>query len=741
MHKGFTKTTLSLLGAALLSSSAFAVGPSIDAIPDVFITDKTKDSLEIDSGNLSTGLTNIYRYTDAIRLSDYVDPGDATEDQLKWLFVEQEGSDFDLNGTGAAIVTPSTITINGDSGEAAAPDQATVIGSGNAIGTVGSAADDLDFRNVALTPDLNVSGTAPTGLNGVDRAVITLFGGIDDDSTNELLVSSFNVFTTNNDLVAPNDLVTDPTGSTSILQPVACYDDFAGWNLLVANQTADYTLLPGAAGFFPATSNANGTGSPTPTNSVVSDTFGPLTVDVTTSTPTLTANTDATPASLSPSSSVIGLQFVNWASFRRDVLGASITVTPSQDGTLLLGRFTVEADAATRTAAGVDESTAGYSTVAAQIPLVRFRAGEASQLGNGNTSTEFADNGLHNIINERTVDAYHYVKEAGTYSTGTAIISGYFMDIVDIYAASNAGAALPNGQVDYGLTLKKLEIFETPISADRSELSNATVIYNTGASTLSPIDGSGVHLSSDSLTPFDALTGTANFGGASEWWGRDNQEIAGKPANSRNVTVTGTASALSAAISAGDGSYHAVWDTVNYAINNTAEVAVVDNNKLVEIAVWYSSPQGSTTDNNLPGISGGLIRIGYQSDRYGGAAVDAIDSTLRVHGRAGYFSFNASNRTLQDVGYDMGTPYAAATSPQMVSMFFAPNLVEAAASQLHFRPALEAWSFPLNLRTATGFTTPPANDAFTAGTITWHRVIIRTYDLPVPPATASCDNP
>ena len=94
MHKGFTKTTLGLLAAALLSSSAFAVGPTIQDLPNVYITDLTKAPGAVpDDGDGSTLATNVYRFTDALVLGDYVDfdpDNNTVEDlnQVSWLFQE-----------------------------------------------------------------------------------------------------------------------------------------------------------------------------------------------------------------------------------------------------------------------------------------------------------------------------------------------------------------------------------------------------------------------------------------------------------------------------------------------------------------------------------------------------------------------------------------------------------------------------------------------------------------------------
>ncbi|MCB2155144.1 hypothetical protein KQI84_09675 [bacterium] len=225
MRKGFTKTTLGVLAAALVSGSVFAVGPTVDEIPTVFMTDKmTSDTFDFNTDTTQ----NLFRFSDAFELASYVSDADSPASELKYLFTESTVASPSTPLTGGA----QTISIDGNLGYATLPPTtADILLDGYNVDT----GDALDFRNVQYSPEPNATPYAdPGSIN--DEAIITMF--VTDQEESGLGFKSFSVITTNDGTL---DRLSESTG---VFTPVDCYDTFDGWIFAGASTflTAGYQL-------------------------------------------------------------------------------------------------------------------------------------------------------------------------------------------------------------------------------------------------------------------------------------------------------------------------------------------------------------------------------------------------------------------------------------------------------------------------------------------------------------------
>lgn len=181
MRKGFV-LTLTALVTALWATSAFALGPTVSAVPDVYIGPEGYDTQVEPS-------VNMFRYTDALVLWDYVTPGvdegnGSTSDTLYWSYAVKK-ADFD-GGTGSfldptlaasdpdsihySIVQGNDVTANvfqASVDPEAAGWVADVNGEINGLGAglpdYGmDVAGALTFRNIRLSPPPDQNYAAPT---------------------------------------------------------------------------------------------------------------------------------------------------------------------------------------------------------------------------------------------------------------------------------------------------------------------------------------------------------------------------------------------------------------------------------------------------------------------------------------------------------------------------------------------------------------------------------------------------
>lgn len=194
MRKGFT-LTLTTLAVALLTTSVYAYGPTVGAIPDVWITEK--DAV----GTLDTP-QYIFRYSDAIVLADYVTPGvetgnGSTSATLEWTWALRyatfdggfsyvtgattynwlDGTDvhYSITGEDATDVLPNKPTFD-VSGNSFSP--STWVSEVNGWSNKANLADSgaLTFQNIRLNPTEagNPSPTADTDNPQLPSGVLDL---------------------------------------------------------------------------------------------------------------------------------------------------------------------------------------------------------------------------------------------------------------------------------------------------------------------------------------------------------------------------------------------------------------------------------------------------------------------------------------------------------------------------------------------------------------------------------------
>jgi len=752
MHKGFTQSTLGLLAAALLSSSAFAAGPDINQLPNVYITDLTASPGAVpDTGDGVTPATNVYRFTDAFQLADYVtydDENPLTTDDLdvvKWHFQEYAWNNV---VAGQALTGSSrTIAIGEDTSSAQlginlATEATHTDVTGSTLPNVGVLANGLDFWNQALSPSLSANGSAPSGnfAASVDAAVIELFVAVSAAPTS-LPSSLFTVYTTNDDATADGDQLA--SGSSSIWIPELCVDSFTGWQSERVSSSPDPLGNQGSRTF-------------TSTETVTDGTFLDLgATNLTNTGAPLYNETIANQAAATP------FQYVSWKSLRRDIPGM-VSVPVAADETLLMVRWTLSADAATQTAAATSRLAASVQT-----PTVRLRTGEASALGNGQNEDIIGPVGANAIVQaNQEFRSYFFAKEGGNYDTDEVLVDfgqpgslitnpawgsdddapvvvGMYFDILDEITSADAFAASVGGQRLYGLTLSQVEV----LSTTRGELSGEQVVFNQGVNSFTTAPG-------EPAPPSD-LYAQFNL----DWW--DSRAIGARvtqtPANEDTPGIGSTNSPLAIVIATGTTAAVGTWDTRDYAadtiigsadgLNNGQEVVNIDNGKLIAIDVWMSSPQGGAANSPIPGQATGgtsALRIGYTTEFWGGTASGTFGpgtvsgggqndpnmpgaNNFWRQGRAGQFNFSGTNNPAQfDTAYVMPPTYALQTTARRITAFYEPQCYDDLdnVNSLSLRPVVQAYAIPNG-----------AGDVANINcTINIQRVVVTTYDLALPPA-------
>lgn len=689
MHKGLTQATLGVLGAALLSGSVFAAGPTLDRLPTVIITDRHSeaDVATLPSGSeydfLTAATENIYRFTGAFDLADYVAQDPADTGDVRFVFTELDGGGVPLAG-GAR-----TIGINQVLGLESEPTYSDVA-SGQSVGV-------LDFVNEARTGSdgsTNLPGPDPGGAF-IDSAVLKLFIASTDAATNQAVASdTFTVITTND--IGPLGTFTSVTGdtlslATSIYTPELSVDDLAGWLTTISSGVPDFSIIPptpfnGTAwndwvSFYESAQPA--VLAPTPNVSVPAF-IG--TVNVTGSpTPTLSISTLASPTAAAGTPAGFAPQFGAWGSGRRDL--SSSVALPVTKGRAYVARWNVS----------------GSSIPSTHVADVRFRMGEATTLGFGQQSSHMTLNSSNQIVGGSPLEhrSYFYAHEDGEIL--------FLYDVFDFYTAAST-SVFPNGHSNYTLTLDRLDV----LSFNPADLGAGTVLLN---------HGGAVSLAAGEDAPPSGETGF----NTTTVWGYQENENAGSA--NRQVTPGQSAGELSVTMTAGDGSAIATWDTLPFLLNSNTDPALrqeiitgVQNGKIVRVDFWISSPQGGTANNNLP-----IVRYGIQTDAWGPSG--QLSPTVIFQGRTEFHTWTAWNRVGPDVGQDVNPVMALQTGDRRYSLFFEPNIRAAGADAIDFRPVWQAYSFPI-IRQAD-ISDPLINaDPFMQGTVRVRRVVVTSYDHP-----------
>lgn len=697
MHKGLTQATLGVLGAALLSGSVFAAGPTVGGLPNVIITDKMKQTDLLTYGGILTSGTqydyltgsteNRYRFTSAFDLASYITSGDDSSD-LHYLFTE-------LSAPATPKTTGFTITVNGDSGFAGTPAYSDVVG-GPSVAAEGV----LDLVNTDRSGgDASVPGPSQPA-DFQDEVVLELYVASSAVGTEQTIDSdTFTVFTTNDVTVSDGDTLSAPT---SIYTPKGCTDDFAGWLKTTLTQIQDLTAVPTGTTALPFDFYQAGTApGMTPATTTTAAGFGNVEAIVGAA-DTVSISTDATPAGTNQPAGYAP-QFGSWGSWRRDADGGSdpididTTVAVTKDN-LYLVRW----------------SASGATGTAVQMPQVRFRAGEPTNFGIGQTSDELIQNGANAIVNGAAVqNSWFYAHDDGT--------MGMMVDVFDFYAASIGTTIYPQGHSDYALTVDKVEVFETTVD----QLQNPAVVVNEGVATMSLASGEA-----------DAPAGATAFD-AAVW--ADSVISLSAPSSPRFSTAIDGNGYLTITTTASASNGIAGWDTLNYLLNSSGTAGVPDltdeeivtgvtNDQVVILQVWMSSPEGAVANNNLP-----TVRFGFQTDAWG--ETGSAGSPIVSQGRTMFHTFEAWNQSGLDVGDTVGSAeMALASGAKAYTAVFSPNV--RAGSTIDLRPVVQAYSYPIFSDAVGDSNTNPAPRM--AGTVEIQRVVLTVADFQDPSPVSEC---
>jgi hypothetical protein len=192
MRKGYT-LILSTVAASLLVTSAMALGPLVQNVPDVYITQNTTSAVE----DVAPG-ANMFRYSSPFSLWDYVttrSTAAATADKVFWTYAIKDANNATLQPTGTYL-TPGTAAVHyaiGDGTVSACAPNSTE-GSAAWAATINTAATQnlqdatgaLHFRNIRLSP---ISSSPPYPAPGPPAGVTTLPAPVIDAQEASLFVT------------------------------------------------------------------------------------------------------------------------------------------------------------------------------------------------------------------------------------------------------------------------------------------------------------------------------------------------------------------------------------------------------------------------------------------------------------------------------------------------------------------------------------------------------------------------
>lgn len=713
------KTLLATAGAVLLSGSVFAAGPTIDGIGTVVISDQmSKDEVLANPTTpydyLTNPSANIFRYPDALALTDYVNPGGAAkdhhEDYLATKYIFQEWMD---DGSKALVPVgdgSQTIQINGEVGDQTLPSPATKADFDFANDPDVWNAGELDFLNVELTPDPD-NPTAGVIDPFTNTAYISMYVARED--ADDVDVDIFTVVTTNEaqynpmeDEMVRYDFHSDTGG---VLTCLLVGDDMSGWLYSYQGLTGTDGAMIGDYFANPQNSWAGAYTDPpqlprTPGTTLESFSDEGLGgVRAAAGSDSLSLETDGTPAGLvtlgtSAFAPLLAPQYGGYQSYRVDLpstYGNSIPPEQVTAGTAYLTRWYVQS---------LD------ATPANMRPDYRFRSGDTGVNGIGNLSDELLDNSASGLgdTDSKVHRSYFYAHVDGSgYGEGfndRAINLNF--DVLDLFTgALNAGSALQ---------LDKVEV----ASFDPADLGDGTLLVNQGG-----IAGTDFTLAAGQMAP---PAGAVDFG--AEWWSQDvnvDFGIPGRPVSfvPDGVELPGTpvpAGTKALQINYGAEAVDTVakWTTIPAALTD------VPNGNLVVMDVWLSSTDGATANNLLSETRISLL------------STDA--------GRGALFSFRADNNTT-DNGEENGmlapAPLALETGAKMYRVMMEPQSILGTATIV---PAIEAILYDAIELPVAWDAWPPVGTGvwfggLGAGNLTVNAVAIKAVPLPSEIMDGTCD--
>ncbi|MBX3727809.1 MAG: hypothetical protein KF858_01380 [Candidatus Sumerlaeia bacterium] len=501
-----------------------------------------------------------------------------------------------------------------------------------------------------------------------------------------------------------------------------CVDDFGGWIRQSIHSFPDVSepLTPAATTFkgrWPA--DLAPVITPIPTAQMASSAFPGLMVPVTTpSTDSLSLLVHASPGNTGTTNANLAPQFASWQSIRRDILPARTTVPVEPDRVYVI-RWTVS----------VQEHT--QSALAPQVPDVRFRVGDPTNMGHGQAMDILSAPGANAIVGPGLhVHRSYYYAPPGT-PPGSEI--GFAIDLFDFFQ-DTGGGFYTEGAQDYGLNLHRIDVLSFP----RSELEGARIELNHGAQILSTADESNPPSDPQPFTPFNLAAGQTE----GDWEFRVGTFIANHSTN-RNPTATFAPDLLTMGLVPGNHNVIADWDTrghvlrqhPQFAPDHTAReiVNAVPNDRLLALDIWLSSPEAATSNNHLP-----VLRVGLRTDIYGETGLLQFNPPRQImQGRVAFREFRAWNRTdAEDLFQHVGSPLALAAQARRYTAILEPQV--RAGGTIDVRPFVQFWSFPINLTAEPGSFRDDRSDA---GTVRIHRVVVTSYDLPSFPADCIASNP
>ncbi len=276
MRKGFTQT-LTALAAVLLATSAMALGPLVQNVPDVYISNQDEP-----------GITNMFRYSDALVLWDYVTPGvssgaGSSSDTLYWTWAAKNADYATGLGTGSFLdpaADPTTqngihYSIAQQNGAVVSPIQPTGANMAEMTPDINAApglfthsldvAQALTFRNIRLSP--------PTGPNTNTPMPVTLPAGVLDYQEATLFVTD--------GVTSPQE--PPPGGNTALLVTVDVGNDrLSGGPSWVPDKVVTDTSAWNAFSFSlysPMAGNGVVSTSPSPQVSFTNNNGGTVTVN------------------------------------------------------------------------------------------------------------------------------------------------------------------------------------------------------------------------------------------------------------------------------------------------------------------------------------------------------------------------------------------------------------------------------------------------------------------------------
>lgn len=728
------KALFAAAGAALLSGSVFAAGPTVDGIPTVVISDQMdKASVDADPANPydwhTDSTRNVYRYIDALNLADYVnyqDNSQASLEQVHYIFQEWEDD-------GGGNLTPvadgsQTIQINGEVGDQSLPSPATKGDFDFANDPNVWAAGAIDFNNLYRTGPDPDNPTNPSGISGpfTDNAYISLY--VASQAAADVDVDVFRVITTNEaqfdpatGAMARYDFLSG--GGGSILTCELVMDDLSHWTWAYGGLTGsdgailgDFFKNPqgGYDGAYSASKDlpghpgvtreafAEGLGG---TWSAAGSDFLTLQSDATAA-DTVVVGTSAFAPLLSP-------QFGGWQSYRVDAPSTYANAVPAAN--VMAGRVYV---------ARFEVSATTPASVPTRMPDYRFRLGDTGTNGVGNTSDEYTDFSANHL----TADARQHRTYFYAHVDGDGYGEGYnprnltaVFDVLDFY-----NAAFNDTNV---VQLDKVDV----LSFDRADLGEGTVVLNEGGAA-----GTDFTLAAGQMAP---PPGGADFG--AYWQSQDINDGFGF-GGIRPVAFSGGAKALEINYEGGPALTVASWSPSGVPASTGSEIIDnVPNGSLVALDVWLSSTDGATANNKLA-----QTRISLQAQAYGETG-DPGATPAVLQGRAALFSFNADNNNV-DPAYGNGEengllapdPLKLETGAKRYTVMIEPQV--ATGSTIDLRPIIEVILYD-GLEFAADFGAwPPVGTGVwvgreSAGNLTINHVTATVYTAPDGIADAVCD--